>query len=130
MNSTNSPVSLGRYSTDGHTLFVERTTQGHLPLKAYMGRIAFDSRAALGAYEPSESIAVNVPGGGPSRSRLVVTQEGSASYIMKELFVQGLDGGMWYVRVAALRHVFDAQIADALLSSFAIDVPKGANSVR
>jgi hypothetical protein len=111
---------IGRFSGQGHQLFVERVLDGWVPIKALMGQVALENKRLLDGYESAEARGIVVVGGGAASQRLVITEEGDASYLMLELYVQGLDGFMWYVRVTALRHEFNHQVADAIVDSFTI----------
>ncbi len=120
---------LGRCSGDHHSMFVERVLAGWIPVKTLMGQVAFESRRTLDSYETSESTGVVVVGGGAARQRVATTTEGASSYILHERFVQGLDGHMWYLRVAALSHQFDAQLAQSLLNGIAVRSAQEATHV-
>ena len=112
---------LGQFSGDGHVLRVERAMKGLVPVRSFMAQVSFLSRGALAGYEPAAEHAVVVLGGGPSFERTVVTDEGSAgSFVLDELFSEGLDNHMWYVRISASRACFDAGMASAIIDSLQI----------
>jgi hypothetical protein len=112
---------LGQFTGDGHVLRVERAMKGLVPVRSFMAQVSFLSRGALAGYEPANEHPVVVLGGGPSFERTVVTDEGDAgSFVMAELFTEGLDNCMWYVRVSAPRARFDAGMASAILDSLHI----------
>lgn len=115
--------TIGLFSGDGHTLRVERVLLGLIPVDSLMAQVSFESRQLLPSYEPGDDESVVVLGAGPARIRPTVTTEtdASESFEMLELFAEGLDHAMWYVRVAARSFDFDARLAERVLGSFRID---------
>lgn len=113
--------ALGVYRGDHHVLRVERVTTGWEPVEALMGQISFLSRRALESYEPGDAEAIVVPGAIGARRRFTATREGGGhSFGMLELFAEGLDQAMWYVRVSARRPQFDRVLGERILQSFNI----------
>lgn len=115
-------------SGDGHLLRVERVLAGLIPVEDLASHVSFESKRLLAGYEPAEASGLSVIGAGPALIRTAVTYEADGkSYIMRELFAEGLDQHMWYVRVSASRSTFDAALADKILHSFEIDFLQGVD---
>lgn len=116
---------MGLHIGDQHAVHVERVVNGWMPVVSLMADISVLSRRALTSYEPGDAEAVVVAGAMAARRRWTATVEGQGqSFMMLELFAEGLDDGMWYVRVAGDRPHFDDALADRIIRSFRVEFAK------
>jgi hypothetical protein len=121
------PVAVGPLGTlltasgDGHVLRVERVLDGLVPVDSLMSHVSFLSRQGLDGYEPADAESCVVFGAGPAAKRIAVTDEGEGGrFVQLELFAEGYDQCMWYVRVSAPRAQFDSVLAELIVDSLQI----------
>lgn len=113
----------GSFITEGHLVRIDRVMSSVIPVTALMGTLSYQSRRAFDGYEPSDGREIIVVGAYRARTRHTVVEDPGLSDIMAELFVEGMDGNMWYVRISGPRYVFDGELSDRIIDSFQVLIP-------
>ena len=108
-----------------HIVRVDRVLDTLIPLEHLLGIISFKAKSLMPLYEPMDLEMMHVAGAWRAAQRIVYTEESGQVYRIREVFCEGLDRRMWFVRVSAAVDRLDLQLANSIVDSFSIGAVPG-----